>query len=230
MAVNGFGVYLTDQKTNKTVELPVNPADLKLKYEADDKSATIINLGEVNQLGITKLVEIEIKSTLPKNKEAHYITGKWKEPQTYIDWIKKIQKAKGKVRLVVSSTKISILTTVSSFEYGFEKGYADEYVYELKLKQYRKFSYQKTKKKKGKKRKAKKKKRSSPAKKIGMKSKVKVSGRLHLDSNGRGPGVYEKNATRIITNIAPGHKYPYHVATVGGGPRGWVKASEVKKA
>lgn len=234
MPVGGYGFYLTSQKTNETIELPVNPSEIKLKYESDDKSATIINLGEVNQLGITKLVEIEISSSFPENEQAHYVTtNDWKEPQDYIDWIRDIQNNQGKVRFVLSSTKISILTTVSSFEYGYEKGNADEYVYTLTLKQYREFGYDKVKAKKtksGKTKKTKKKKRSSPAKKIGMGSKVKVNGRLHLDSYGSGPGQYEKNATRIITNIAPGNKYPYHVATVGGGPRGWVKASEVKKA
>lgn len=38
MSVNGFGVYITDYSTNKTVELPVNPSELTLKYETDDIS------------------------------------------------------------------------------------------------------------------------------------------------------------------------------------------------
>ena len=73
-----------------------------------------------------------------------------------------------------------------------------------------------------------KKKRAAPPKKIGIGSTVKVNGRLHLDSYGRGPGMYEKNATRQVIYIVPGRKYPVCVG-IGGIARGWVKRSEVKR-
>ncbi|MBI0032728.1 hypothetical protein [Lactobacillus sp. M0396] len=226
--MDGFGVFLTSYKTSKTIQLPVNPAELKLNYENDDQSQTVVNLGEVNRLGNLKLVGITIDSVFPKYKTTYLADDQPEEPDYYIDWIKKIQKAKGLVRLVVANTKISMCMTIASFNYGFEDGFDEEYKYTLELKQYRSFKAEKVKKKK--KHKSKKgKKRVAPPKKFGVHSTVIVNGRLHLDSNGNGPGAYEKNAKRQVINIATGHKYPICVG-INGIARGWVKKSEVKKA
>lgn len=228
--MDGFGVFLTDYKNNNTIQLPVNPAELKLKYEGDDKSQTIVNLGEINQLGNLKLVEMSIESTLPVDSRTYLAVDDLKEPDFYIDFIKKIQKAKGHLQLVVAKTKISLPMTISSFEYGFEEGYDEEYKYTLELKQYRNFAAKKIGlTKKGKKKKSKKgKSRISPPKKFGVGSNVVVNGRLYMDSNGNGPGAYEKNAQRKVINIATGHKYPICVG-INGSARGWVKKSDVKK-
>lgn len=61
-----------------------------------------------------------------------------------------------------------------------------------------------------------------------MNSIVVVNGQLHRDSLGSGPGITEQNAKRKISLVAPGSKYPYHVTTLDGGSRGWVKESDVK--
>ena len=229
--MDGFGVFFTSYKTSKTIQLPVNPAELKLNYENDDQSQTVVNLGEVNRLGNLKLVGITIDSVFPKYKTTYLADDQPEEPDYYIDWIKKIQKAKGLIRLVVATTKISMCMTIASFNYGFEDGFDEEYKYTLELKQYREFEATKiSKSKKKKKHKSKKgKKRVAPPKKFGVHSTVIVNGRLHLDSNGNGPGAYEKNAKRQVINIATGHKYPICVG-INGVARGWVKKSDVKKA
>ena len=227
--MDGFGVFLTSYKTSKTIQLPVNPAELKLNYENDDQSQTVVNLGEVNRLGNLKLVGITIDSVFPKYKTTYLADDPPEKPDYYIDWIKKIQKAKGLVRLVVANTKISMCMTIASFNYGFEDGFDEEYKYTLELKQYRSFKAEKVKKKKKKHKSKKGKKRVAPPKKFGVHSTVIVNGRLHLDSNGNGPGAYEKNAKRQVINIAAGHKYPICVG-INGVARGWVKKSDVKKA
>ena len=227
--MDGFGVFLTSYKTSKTIQLPVNPAELKLNYENDDQSQTVVNLGEINRLGNIKLVGITIESVFPQYKTTYLADDQPEEPDYYIDWIKKIQKAKGLIRLVVATTKISMCMTIASFNYGFEDGFDEEYKYTLELKQYREFEATKISKSKKKKKAKKGKKRVAPPKKFGVHSKVIVNGRLHLDSNGNGPGAYEKNAKRQVINIASGHKYPICVG-INGIARGWVKKSDVKKA
>ena len=227
--MDGFGVFLTSYKTSKTIQLPVNPAELKFNYENDDQSQTIVNLGEINRLGNLKLVGVTIDSVFPKYKTTYLADDQPEEPDYYIDWIKKIQKAKGLIRLVVATTKISMCMTIASFNYGFEDGFDEEYKYTLELKQYREFEATKISKSKKKKKAKKGKKRIAPPKKFGVHSTVIVNGRLHLDSNGNGPGAYEKNAKRQVINIATGHKYPICVG-INGIARGWVKKSDVKKA
>lgn len=229
--MDGFGVFLTDYKTNETIQLPVNPAELKLKYEGDDQSQTVVNLGEINRLGDLKLVGITIESVLPNGKTTYTAMSELQEPQFYIDYIRDVQDAKSHMQIVVANTKISMPVTVSSFEYGFEGGFDEEYKYSLVLKEYREFKVVKvsSSKKKKKKKSKKGKKRISPPKKFGVHSSVIVNGRLHMDSNGNGPGAFEKNAKRTIVNIATGHKYPICVG-IGGAARGWVKKSDVRKA
>ena len=227
--MDGFGIFLTDYKTSKTIQLPVNPAELKLKYEGDNSSQSVVNLGEINRLGNLKLVGTTIESTLPCDVTTYVADDNLQEPQFYINFIKKIQKAKGHMQLVVANTKISMPMTIENFEYGFENGYDEEYVYTLELKQYREFAATKVSKSKKKKKSKKGKKRISPPKKFGVGSSVVVNGRLFMDSNGNGPGAYEKNAKRKVINIATGHKYPICVG-VNGAARGWVKKSDVRKA
>ena len=69
-----FGVYITEQKSGKTVQIPVNPESLSFTRESDDTSQKVIKLGEVNQLGLRKLTSIQIDSFLPKYK-ASYTVG-----------------------------------------------------------------------------------------------------------------------------------------------------------
>ena len=230
MLMDGFGIFLTDYKKSKTIQLPVNPAELKLKYEGDNSSQSVVNLGEINRLGNLKLVGTTIESTFPCDTTTYLADDNLQEPQFYINFIKKIQKAKGHMQFVVANTKISMPMTIENFEYGFADGYDEEYVYTLDLKQYREFAATKVSKSKKKKKKSKKgKKRISPPKKFGVGSSVVVNGRLYMDSNGNGPGAYEKNAKRKVINIATGHKYPICVG-VNGAARGWVKKSDVRKA
>lgn len=229
--MDGFGIFLTSYKTSETIQLPVNPAELKLKYEGDDQSQTVVNLGEINRLGELKLVGIIIESVFPNYETTYTATSELQEPQFYIDYIRDVQDTKNHMQLVVANTKISMPMTVASFEYGFEDGFDEEYKYSLELKQYREFKVVKvsSSKKKKKKKSKKGKKRISPPKKFGVHSSVIVNGRLHMDSNGNGPGAYEKNVKRTVINIATGHKFPICVG-IGAAARGWVKKSDVRKA
>ena len=226
---SGMEFYIKDQTTGENLQIPVNPSDVKLKYETDDHSETIVNLGEVNIPGKLKLVGVSINSIFP-TVGAHYVATKSPHKQaTYVKKIKSMQSKNHKVRFVVTKTDISMLMTIASFEYGLENGWADEYAYTLDLKQYRKFSYEKKKNPKKRGRSKKGKKRTKPAKKINVGSTVSVNGRLHADSYGKGAGMYEKNAKREVLYIVPGRKYPVCVG-INGKARGWVKMSEVKRS
>ena len=124
--MDGFGIFLTDYKTSKTIQLPVNPAELKLKYEGDNNSQSVVNLGEINRLGNLKLVGITIESSFPCDATTYLADDNLdnlQDPQFYIDYIEKVQKTKGHMQFVVSNTKISMPMAVESFEYGFTDGY-----------------------------------------------------------------------------------------------------------
>lgn len=222
---------ITDSK-NKTFNLPINPKEFTIDAATDDKTVSVVKLGQINLIGDEKLKSIEITSTLPvKTSGIRYLSTKkvYKNGKTYVDKLSKLYKKKKPVRLVISGTKISFKGIISEFKYGMADGFADEYTYTLKIGEYKAHKAKKVKKKKKSKKVAKKgKSRSKPPKKISRGSKVIVNGRLHRDSAGRGPGMTERNATRKISLVSPKAKYPYHVTTLSGGARGWVSKSAVK--
>lgn len=223
---------LTDSK-NKTFALPINPKEITIDSSTEDSTVSVVKLGQISLVGDEKIRSIEVSSTLPVETEDVYylsIANPYKNGQTYVDKLAKIYKSKKQVRLVVTKTKISFKGIMSEFKYGMEDGNADEFTYTFKLTEYKphKAKKIKTSKKKEKKVAKKGKSRSKPPKKIGRGSKVIVNGRLHANSAGSGPGLTERNATRKISLIAKGAKYPYHVTTLSGGARGWVAKSAVK--
>lgn len=222
-----FGVYITEQQSGKTVQIPVNPESLSFTRESDDASQSVIKLGEVNQLGLRKLTSIQIDSFLPKYK-APYTVGQWHDPQYYIDFFNDLQEGKKKVRVTVTSTKITFLMTVSSFKHGFDKGDADDPTYTIVFKQYVPFSYSKIKKRKKPKGKSvakkSKKKRSSKAGKITRGTTVIVTGTAYHQSTGGGKSKSLKKAKRNIALVSVGKKYPYRVR------EGWVAKNSIKKA
>lgn len=143
--VQHLGFYLTND-ANQTIELPINPAEVTVKYESDDKSETVVKLGEVNLIGEDKLQNISIESSFPIDpKEEHYTTSLdlMDSAQDYIDWIESARKLKKPIRLVISTTKISLKSTIASFEYGMKNGYDGEYIYTLALKEFRPYEAKK---------------------------------------------------------------------------------------
>lgn len=228
-----MGVYLTDS-ANKTVELPVAPSEFKLKREFGGDTMTVLGIGEVRQLGLSKLRSISIPCNLPlRPKDSPWTTAEklLDSSNDYLTFLNSILDAKKPIRLVLSGTNLNMTALLTALEYGPGKGSTVETEYMLDFTEYREIKALKTVVKVVAKKKyvaPKPKPRPAPPKKIGIGSTVIVNGRLHRDSYGSGPGQTEHNATRKINFHAPGRKCPWHVTTLSGGWRGWVEASAVK--
>lgn len=226
-----YGVYLTD-KNNKTFELPIMPANISVPREMAVTQQTVVKIGEIDQIGSRKLNEVTIEGFIPvEPKKNHLVTAlsPWRNGKDYIGRIESWQDSKKPGRLVITSDRqMSGRVTISKFEWGMQDGNDSEYYYSLTLREWRDFAAQRIAVKKNKKTTKKSTPRPKPVKKIGVGSRVIVNGRLHRDSYGSGPGLTERNAERKITLIAKGRKFPYHVALVNGGARGWVTANSVR--
>ena len=235
-----YGLYFTNP-SNETWEMPVMPGDITNPWEQDAEQFNVVKLGQVNRLGERKLLELTIEGIIPlypSKSKLSTATKPWINGKSYISKLDGWMKGKKPGRIVVTGDLgINARVVIEKFEWGMADGDSGIFKYTITLREWRDYSAKKivvkqkkaTKTSKAKKTTAKKgKSKPKPVKKIGIGSRVIVNGQLHRDSYGGGPGLTERNADRKITLIAKGRAYPYHVALVNGGARGWVKASAVK--
>ncbi|WP_055679859.1 hypothetical protein [Secundilactobacillus kimchicus] len=133
--------YLTDYK-NRTWPLPLNPSEFKLTAERDDKTVTVVRLGEISTLGEDKLQSLELKFTIPTDIRAEHYTSAPKKKlakngQSYLTWFNWIKNQRHLCRLVISGTKVNFQGVLNTFEYGMEEGYAGDYIVTIKIAQYK---------------------------------------------------------------------------------------------
>lgn len=122
---------------DRIVQLPVNPEDLTIKGDVNNKTANIVGLGEVNNLGYEKLKSLEIESFFPY-AEASYVNtnGSFEKPDFYIKFFDEIKKARKPFRLIITELEINMLVSIESFEHTYQYG-TDDVDYVLELKEYK---------------------------------------------------------------------------------------------
>jgi hypothetical protein len=235
MAIRFFFEY-----DGELVMLPVNPAEFSIKSESDNETTEVVKLGEINILKGLKLAECSIEAFFPvKNSGAPYILtyNKFKKPDFYTSFFNKIRKAKKPCTFTVSGLKIDMLVSIENFERSWEAGDDDTH-YLLDLKAYEPYKAIKQKtpvKKKQQSTKGRTRSKGTSTKQSNRICKgdtVIVNGTYHNDSYGSGPHGTFKNFTGKVNIIVADkkRKYRYHITTLDGGFRGWVKASQIKEA
>lgn len=227
---------------NRVVAFPVNPAELMLQREGNNETTEIISLGEINMLKAAKLASISFECFFPANANGSYVLtkGDFRPPNFYIDFIEVIRKAKKPCRFIVSDTKINILASIETFNYGIKAGPLGEIYYTLALKEYVSYGVKEVKTTDYGSNRPKTKnvnatvsvtnpKPPAPTKKsVYAGCTVIVNGQLHRDSYGAGPGQWRRNFRGKINFINLKGSHPYHVTTMDGGWQGWVLASAVE--
>lgn len=121
------------------VQLPVNPEDLTITSNANNKTSDTIGQGEINDLGFSKLKELTISSFFPKtySNELYINTGgDFKDPDFYIKFFEDIKNAREPFRLIVTDININLLVSIERFEYTYQYG-TDDVDYSLEVKEYR---------------------------------------------------------------------------------------------
>lgn len=217
----------------KRYVLPVNPESIKMDIPSNNQSNEVVKLGEITQLAVNGLKSLSFGSFFP-NQDGSYINadGDQTPPQDMVDKIEKAMNDKKPVRIIVTGTSINMLASIDQFEWEI-KDATNDYYYSITLKEYREYGAKLLKTAPKAKPKPKPTPRPASTQNITVGCKVIVNGRLHRDSYGTGPGQTEVNATRIVNIIVkrprPGQNYPYHVATLNGGWRGWVSKGALRR-
>lgn len=241
---------------NVLYQLPVNPAEISVKQDADNEDNSVVNLGQVTSIGSPKLKTLEINSFFAWDINAPYVETKnsgvsiigggtvihsFKKPSEYVNFFRKIQSGKKPCRIIVTNRGINLLVTIESFQHTIEGGTHDRR-YVLSLREYRVHNERVVKKKVTTKKstttKTTTKTQTTTVKKKTTKTtfsvgdKVTVNGVFRYDSYGAKPhgkaSARKGKIGRIIAKPKSGQKYPYHIVTDSGGWLGWVKKSEIK--
>lgn len=230
MAIRFFFEY-----EDLVIQLPVNPAELRVQSEGDNETVNIVKLGEVNIIKQKTLDEVEVESFLPKYASAPYVLtyGEFEEPQFYIDYFNRVREDKKPLRFIVSDTKINMLASIEEFEYGLD-AQDDDTHYKLVLKEYKNYSSKVVKIKQDettKKTVVKTTTTTRPKTGFAIGDTVIANGRYYYSSWGVQPSyVFPKDFVGKISHIVNDktRAFPIHITTLTGGYRGWVKESQIK--
>jgi hypothetical protein len=234
-----LGFYLTNHQ-NKTVEMPVAPAEFSFTNTRDNKTTQVLKLGQINEIGTKDLHDFTFDLLIPVHLKVSYVTAQkvLGSARAYLDFIGGWQDSKKPGKLVITDLNYSFPVTVEDFTINMKDGNSNEYVVNLKLREWRDYSAKKVSIKEvnntyitpapGGVRPAPPATGGGGGGGLGVGRTVIVNGQLHRDSYGSGPGLTERNATRRISIVANGRPFPYHVTTLEGGWRGWVSADAVR--
>lgn len=232
MAIRFFIQYGTT-----VAQLPVNPSELKIKRQGNNKTYEIVKLGEINLINQMKLQTLTIESFLPATSDGPYVLtkGKFEKPAFYIELFNKIRNAQEPCRLVISDMNFNMQVSIENFEQSLKGGDDDTY-YTLELKEYKPFSAKvvtiktSTDSTTG----TTTATASTPATQrtktgFAIGDTVVVSGKYWASSYGDGPSGTFNNFTGKISHIVADttRKYRYHITTTSGAYRGWVAESQL---
>lgn len=121
------GVYLSANNDQEGFRLPINPEKINVSFAGDGEKFAISKLGKVYVQKDVELEEFELSSYFPASKHDPYLINDFKNPQFYIDAIKRWRKAKVPVRYIYvdGSFTINKLVTIERFNYDETGGSAD---------------------------------------------------------------------------------------------------------
>lgn len=229
--------------------LPVNPQRLEITTQSDNKKVNVVKSGQIVIPKGVNLSTLTIESFFPGNNillnrlsggyVPSYIVTSLNSlfnsftSHKYYEYFETLQQTQIPVRLVISECNIDMDVLVESIKKRYESQDEDIH-YTLNLIEDRKVSAKKLEPKvpnvitSVKAVIASKPARAKSGLAIG--DKVLVDGPYCYDSFGSKPTNIFKNFTGKISHIAsnPNATHKYHITTLDGGWRGWVKSEHIK--
>lgn len=134
-------IYLKigDQK----ITIPVNPEEIEVKLSSEDKSQSILGVGEVLIPVKPSLRQVSFKSFFPGDDDV-FVT-KYKSPKSLAKKIETAWKGRVKCRIIITRSNdydLNMLCVISDFETTDKGGEPDDLYYSITLKEYREYGAQ----------------------------------------------------------------------------------------
>ncbi|EPD52752.1 hypothetical protein HMPREF1210_01132 [Paenisporosarcina sp. HGH0030] len=139
------GIYFSANNDQEGFRLPINPEKVGGSISGDGEKFSISKAGKINVPKDVQLESFELVSYFPSD-DSQYSSSAYRDPQYYIDTIKRWQLNKMPVRYIYVDGSFSIneLVTIEKFDYDETGGSADVN-FTLSLLKYVSFSPQKMK-------------------------------------------------------------------------------------
>ena len=121
------------------LQLPINPEEIKFKYETSINRYDIVGLGEISEVNADKLIETSISSFIPRIN-TNLITNSDIIAQRFFEKIDEARKTGQVIELVInrdSLEDIAMDCLIGVFNIIEKAGEVDDVYYELSLVQYR---------------------------------------------------------------------------------------------
>jgi nucleoid-associated protein YgaU len=123
-----------------TLQLPVNPPELTVKYQGNNQVTEVVKLGQINILRDRKLASLSLDCLLPGDDYYPFITGRWQPPAQIVKYFRSALEGKKPLRLVVSEFNLNMQMSVESVSEQRVAGDHDSVMCSLSLLQYRSYA------------------------------------------------------------------------------------------
>ena len=118
------------------IQLPVPPSALEVNVKNNNSTVNINNLGELNMLGKSGLINISLSSFFPAQQYYFCQCTVESDPYNYINKIMGWKDSGKPISFVVTGTNINYTMAIESFKYGEKDGTGDIY-FTLDMKEYK---------------------------------------------------------------------------------------------
>lgn len=134
-----YHIYLSYNNNAEMIELPVLPETFSIKHKGDNKSNTVLNIGEITQQKLPKGFTLSLKAEFPSDWHSAINVDTLYNPAYYIKTLENWRLKKRPIRLVFvgSTVEINSPVTIENFTYTEKHGDVGTWEYELELKEYK---------------------------------------------------------------------------------------------
>lgn len=128
--------YLSFNNNEEKIRLPVIPSSFEVNIPHQNTTVNITNLGEINLIGKTGLMNMTIESFFPNQQYNFCLYKDFQKPYEYIKQLLKWKKSGKPIRVIVTGTPINYAVAIENLTYSEVDGTGDVY-FSLELKEYK---------------------------------------------------------------------------------------------
>ena len=128
--------YLSFNNNEERIRLPVLPSSFEVTVPHQNTTVNITNLGEINLIGKTGLINMNIEGFFPNQEYPFCLYTSFSKPYEYIKQLLKWKNSGKPIRVIVTNTPINYAMAIESLTYSEVDGTGDVY-FSLELKEYK---------------------------------------------------------------------------------------------